>query len=490
MNSYHDSWKVSTHKDVPCVQCHIPPGFQHFVVAKLNGLGQVVDDLLARTSTKPSASVSDFSCTRAGCHTLDKPNGKADAKSIYAASYAFQYPFKFDHGKHLNLEHRGIEIHCTTCHLHARGTKHFEVDTNNCVTCHLTYAVAPAPAMQLAPASQPEAAAPGGVAQTQPGGGASGGSLSRAPAAYTQPDVALTAIFPPGTTQPDWTAITGPAAARPAAGKVPPTQCTSCHNVPDKPVMYRGLEVVHAEYVSYGAACESCHRGITIPAKPVGDEQCFGCHDFGAKRIADPAENHRVHSQGKHKVECYSCHGLASHGPTAEAMRLEKIECQSCHRGEHLVQQSTYKSYGQLAHQPEAGSTVTPMFMAHVDCTGCHVLLKPVPGKEGSGAVVATATPKACDNCHQAGLGEQMIPQWQNATRQLYEAAMRQMPPSGRALSAQAEAYVRDARHLLEVVRLDGSWGVHNPKYTEKLIREARERLAAAEKLAAQPKAP
>ncbi|MHC4985383.1 MAG: NapC/NirT family cytochrome c, partial [Planctomycetota bacterium] len=72
MGTYYESWKTDVHEDegVKCVSCHIPPGTQNYVMAKLNGLGQLIDDLLGRTSGKPSASVSDFACTRSGCHDL------------------------------------------------------------------------------------------------------------------------------------------------------------------------------------------------------------------------------------------------------------------------------------------------------------------------------------------------------------------------------------------------------------------------------------
>jgi hypothetical protein len=39
---------------------------------------------------------------------------------------------------------------------------------------------------------------------------------------------------------------------------------------------------------------------------------------------------------------------------------------------------------------------------------------------------------------------------------------------------------IADARGLLALVRLDGSWGVHNPPYTQKLIEQARARIIEA----------
>ena len=127
MTPYYESWKHGSHKDVECVKCHISPGVTNFMSAKLNGLGQVVDDVLHRTSMKPSASVSELSCLRSGCHDV----GRLKASTKTSGKYLFK------HDKHLDREYAGIKIECSTCHSHVNGVEHFEVNTNVCVTCHL-----------------------------------------------------------------------------------------------------------------------------------------------------------------------------------------------------------------------------------------------------------------------------------------------------------------------------------------------------------------
>lgn len=419
MNSYYASWQRSRHKEVACVSCHIPPGMDNLVLAKLNGAGQLVDDLLSRTSTKPSASVSDISCTRSGCHDLAKVRSTAARNSKYF----------FDHGKHLDLEYAGIAVHCTTCHSHVQGSEHFSLNTQACITCHL---VKPAP----------------------------------------QPGRDATVVL----------ASTGSGPAPVGAGrKVATSQCDKCHAPPDKPIDYHGLKVIHAEFISYGAGCDSCHRGVTAPPAKVKDDQCFSCHDFGLERLAETVEQtHRIHTEGRHKVECFSCHGVTRHGPSAQSMRLDQIDCQSCHQGQHAIQQKTYRNDLVLAHQPATQEAVTPMFLAHVDCTGCHIQPRELKSRPDSGARVTVASARSCDNCHKPGLGEQMIPLWQGNTRALYEAVEKMLPADTSALSAESRTKVEEARRLMELVRLDGSWGVHNPRYTQKLLEEARAKLDQA----------
>ncbi|MCG3180775.1 MAG: hypothetical protein BIFFINMI_03138 [Phycisphaerae bacterium] len=456
MNTYYASWKTSPHKDVECIRCHIAPGMNNFVSAKLNGLGQVVDDVLHRTSTKPSASVSDMSCTRAGCHEQAVVQANDYTAVTAAAMSATQTPpraYFFDHSKHLGREYRGISIHCSTCHSHVQGDQHFEVNTNVCVTCHLF-------------------SGPGTAPQ------------------WSAPVLSVTTTRPDAAPSSQAEQITGSTVASPDQAVAAPSRCKNCHEPPKQPVNYHGLQVIHDEYLAYGAACESCHRNVTAAFATIGDTQCYACHDFGAERIGDIEDLHRVHTVGEHKVECFSCHGLTAHGPkaAASALQLEQLTCGACHKGQHQIQQTTYKpgveptpTQPEQGHaQPEQSVAVSPMFMAHVDCTGCHVRQQPLEFKPDTGATVAMAAPQACDACHKPGLGASQIALWQKATKALYEQAAALLPATPPAPGSESARLVAEARKLLDLVRLDGSWGVHNPKYTESLLLEAIAKLRQA----------
>jgi hypothetical protein len=348
--------------------------------------------------------------------------------------------FLFDHGKHLEeTVYLGISTHCTTCHSHVSGEKHFEINTNACITCHL---IPHRPVAEYAEIAETEADAEGeGEDET--------------------------------------------------AERIPTRQCKKCHNAPEEPVEYQGLEVVHDEYLAYGAACESCHYHVTETQKEVEDTHCFSCHDFGLEQMTNVEELHHEHSAGEHKVECFSCHGIIRHGPVAEAMQMEQFDCRSCHADQHAIQQDTYAVPGvgsadpntQPATAPADGPAedmpVTPMFLAHVDCTACHVQVTAIDIRPGSGATVAKAAPEACDTCHKPGFGEQMIPLWQSDTRKLYDV-VETMLGSVTAQDDRAQRLVAEAEAILRLIRVDGSWGAHNPRYTEAILRRAMDRLAEA----------
>ncbi|MBL9031509.1 MAG: NapC/NirT family cytochrome c [Phycisphaerae bacterium] len=444
MGPYYQSWTQGKHKDVECVKCHISPGVDSFLAAKFNGLGQVVDDVLNRTSTKPSAAVSQLACTRPGCHSIEKVRNTSKTEGT----------FKFRHDKHLDLEYSGIKLACGTCHSHVKGNEHFEVNKEMCINCHLVESERRAAS---GGPSTGEAAAPGG---------ASGGMLRMAVR------VGHTVVAPDALSQP------APAAPHGSAGKgglVPPNACTACHDPPKGIIERHGLKVDHAEYLSYGAACESCHRSATATPEPIADGRCLACHTFGVENTRPAAELRHIHAAGRHKIECFSCHGTMQHGPAAQTAAMEQFDCRKCHQDQHSVQRDEYLAAS--AHRAADGTlAVSPMFLVHVDCTGCHVSKRAVSVKPDSGATVAAAVPEACDACHKPGLGAQMVPLWQKTTRALYDRVAEEL----KAATGADPRAVEEARRLMELVRLDGSWGVHNPKYTQQLLEQARAKIAPA----------
>jgi nitrate/TMAO reductase-like tetraheme cytochrome c subunit len=436
MQPYYDSWVESAHRDVSCVKCHIEPNMQSYVHAKLNGLGQVVDDVLNRTGFKPSASVTELSCTRSGCHTTETLAGKTVDNGI----------FKFRHDKHFGLTHLGVEITCGTCHSHVMGDEHFEVNRSVCITCHMLE-------------HDPETPRPG-----------------EDPTATSEAMFRL--VVREGHT---------PQEAQSEAGDpVPPARCEACHEAPEGLIEYQGLTVDHDEFLEFGASCESCHRHATAEPPPIEDGRCVACHTFGVEESLPAVEMHRVHLLGKHKIECFSCHGLMQHGLTAQAMSLEQFDCRQCHVDQHSAQRDAYllASYTDDArspHEAPGGEAINPMFLAHVDCTGCHVEVEAATDNPMDRARIRVASAESCDRCHEPGMGERMIPLWQEATRKLYdEAARRLEAATTRGVAAEHEGLVEDARKLLELIRLDGSWGVHNPTYTESLLKRALGNLNTA----------
>jgi len=103
--------------------------------------------------------------------------------------------------------------------------------------------------------------------------------------------------------------------------------------------------------------------------------------------------------------------------------------------------------------------------------------------------MVTAAVPEACDTCHKPGLGQQMIPLWQRNTRRLHKGVsevLATLPPSK---DPRVVELTKNAQTLLDLVRLDGSWGVHNPRYTQELLKQARLNLSEAIKVSTKARA-
>lgn len=271
-----------------------------------------------------------------------------------------------------------------------------------------------------------------------------------------------------------------------ADGIVVQTSCTDCHEVPDK-VIKRGLVTInHAEFVSYKASCEeSCHKKeISKPSK-VDDNVCLNCHSFRNEQNIDSSELHEAHTKNE-KVECFACHGQVAHGQKQVESISVMMDCQNCHSNTHQAQRTIYATQHPMQTQ-QTDRVLSPMFLTHVECTGCHI--ERVAQKSGvldSHGTVAKAVPRACDNCHEEGTGNQYIPFWQGKIKEMYEQVSRRLQQvksraastTNEQLASQLNQSIEQAQSILESVSADGSWGVHNFKYTEAMLLRAVEILS------------
>jgi len=265
--------------------------------------------------------------------------------------------------------------------------------------------------------------------------------------------------------------------------KLVQTNCQDCHEVPDR-IIERGLVTInHAEFVSYKASCEdSCHRNEIQKTSKVDNSVCLNCHAFSKEPHDDSIELHEAHSKDE-KVECFACHGHVLHGRTLVPSLSVMMDCQNCHSNTHSVQRTIYATQ-----QPMQGKktdrVLSPMFLTHVECTGCHI--EPVQRKSGvldSFGTVAKAVPRACDVCHEEGTGQQYIPFWQGKIKEKYEEISLKVDnleaktrlETNQEAAQRLQNIVKQARLVLESVSSDGSWGVHNFKYTEAMLLRADE---------------
>jgi hypothetical protein len=264
-------------------------------------------------------------------------------------------------------------------------------------------------------------------------------------------------------------------------------------------VIQRGLVTInHSEFVSYQASCEdSCHRKEIHKTSEIDKMVCLNCHSStdpekilppdkreaeAIKYTADSIELHKAHTK-HHKVECFSCHGKILHGRTKVASVIDMLECQSCHSGTHQVQRTIYSTQHPMQEQ-RTDRVLSPMFLTHVECTGCHIeQTQKSTGVVDSFGTVAKAIPQACDTCHKPGTGQQYIPFWQGKIKKLHEQVSNRLEKTMNTTRYEADENkakelklkIEQAKELVDSVEADGSWGVHNFKYTESILLKANE---------------
>lgn len=259
------------------------------------------------------------------------------------------------------------------------------------------------------------------------------------------------------------------------------TGCKDCHRVPDKTIKRGMVTINHTEFVSYKASCEeSCHKKDINMASKVDENVCLNCHSFSKDKDADSVAMHEAHTNHE-KVECFSCHGQVPHGQKEVASISVMMDCQNCHSNTHQAQRTIYSTQ----HPMQATDTdrvLSPMFLTHVECIGCHI--ERVAQKSGvldSYGTVAKAVPKACDKCHEKGTGQQYVPFWQRQIKTMHEQISRKLEQiktrakstTNEQTASKLNQSIEQAQSILESVSADGSWGVHNFKYTEALLIEA-----------------
>ncbi len=328
---------------------------------------------------------------------------------------------KFTHEKHVGKVVDGVRITCGMCHSHFEGDEHFNVNKNVCFACHFLR-------------------------------------------------------------------------QRETEKRLVQTHCTDCHEVPDRTIK-RGLVTInHTEFLSYKASCEtSCHKREVQKMSEVADTICLNCHSYRKTNqpenvaLHNSMEMHAAHTKDE-KVECFACHGKVPHGQTEVESLTVMMDCQNCHSHTHQIQRTIYTTQHPSQHD-QTDRVLSPMFLTHVECTGCHI--EPVQKEDGvidSFGTVARAVPRACDACHKEGTGQQYIPFWQKKIKARYEEVRLKtdsLETRARAVTNQDAAQklrnrVEQARTILRSVSADGSWGVHNFKYTESMLLRADELVTEA----------
>jgi nitrate/TMAO reductase-like tetraheme cytochrome c subunit len=312
MQPFYDAWKSSTHSDIPCGECHYPPGAMEKISGKFRDLNQLVKYLTnTYKRSKPWAEIEDASCLKSGCHSTRNLEG--------AGKVRFQ-KVTFDHTPHLKELRRGKKLRCTSCHSQIVQGEHITVTESTCILCHFK---------ELGPDSH----------------------MSDCILCHDPPvksEAAEEAITFDHTRilqrKIECRTCHGPMIM--GDGAVPRERCYSCHWDQERNSQYNNSILMHEKHITENKIeCENCHLAMQHKAPPRSDklaQDCAGCHSqthAGQENLFAGKGGYGVHDMPDPMYEsglnCQNCHVFHSYGgefqPKGEINVARPESCEPCH---------------------------------------------------------------------------------------------------------------------------------------------------------------
>ncbi len=120
MTPFYNKWEQSTHRMVPCMQCH--------EYGPLRALSGQLRLLIGTYHTRPLTNVPDAKCLQQGCH---------DMRLVESKVTMTKWNIAFDHKPHFTEQRKGMRLHCRSCHSDIVQGEHMKVSVNVCFLCHL-----------------------------------------------------------------------------------------------------------------------------------------------------------------------------------------------------------------------------------------------------------------------------------------------------------------------------------------------------------------
>jgi nitrate/TMAO reductase-like tetraheme cytochrome c subunit len=323
MKPYYESWRHSSHKNVACVECHIPPGPSAEIRKKWEALSMVASYFTGTYGTKPWTEIEDAACLR--CHERRLIMGKEMLGDV-----------QFDHSAHLLEMRRGKTLRCTSCHSQIVQGSHIAVTTSTCILCHFKgqkagEGTARCTLCHLNPQKQVKVA---------------DGVFDHANAEKFGMQCTWCHAQPKGST-----------------GEVPRERCVTCHNQAARLEKYGDSVLLHQKHVTeHKVDCMDCHLHLehvekvnlkTASARIASAaSECSACHETGHSPQLDlytgtggkgvPAMPSVMFAAG---VRCEGCHQMESgpHGNMGGVKRASDVSCMSCHGARYEMIYQSWK---------------------------------------------------------------------------------------------------------------------------------------------------
>lgn len=428
MEPYYKAWHQSTHKNVPCVDCHFLPGLNATLYGKFQASSQAVKYITNTYGSKPHAEIQDASCMRSvgsngqACHDTRTLAGKGKVDWTVQTERGGAVTIHFDHTPHLTLERRGKQLRCVSCHSQIVQGKHIVVTTDTCFLCHF------------------KGLKHGRDDQTV-------GTCKGCHDAPKKPIVLSTGQFNHGTyTDRGVKCENCHADTVRGTGEVPRQVCWNCHNQASQIEKYGESTMLHKAHITE-------HK-----------VECSGCHVQIEHSLVAGAREERLPG-GRFATDSGTC-GM-------------------CHEQTHNGPREMFQGIGGRG-VPDMPS---PMARARVNCIACHMAKKTDAQTADVVGQTFVASQDRCDYCHGTKYPTTLT-DWRKAVETKLADAQALLlatkDAAGRArLGAEdtlkMQRAIDDADYNVRFVKL--GHGVHNVTYATALLNVALERCNAAQTL-------
>ena len=266
--------------------------------------------------------------------------------------------------------------------------------------------------------------------------------------------------------------------------------CTTCHGAPQGTLRLADYSFDHSAFFGDrpDMDCHQCHRTVNAGDARASAVRCQSCH-YGTLLTADTNIEalHALHVHD-HRIGCFECHGILRHGITTRASKDDPHTCANCHSpAQHTLQTAM------LLGRPMLGLESSPniMFEAGISCTHCHGQAQELV-RGGRHFVTHVSRAEHCVTCHGDEDYKEMFESWQSDARDaitsLEVALDRERARYTAVRDTSMPAATRDAVRekldrafeLLDLVKRDGSYGVHNVDYIDDILSAAKRAVKQA----------
>ncbi|MDH3258261.1 MAG: NapC/NirT family cytochrome c [Deltaproteobacteria bacterium] len=269
--------------------------------------------------------------------------------------------------------------------------------------------------------------------------------------------------------------------------------CPSCHTSPEEDIKYEGVTFNHRDFVGKRHVdCQNCHLDAIQGKGEAPVDRCYQCHNE-EDRIGEYENVEFIHKNHvtEHFLECTHCHFEIRH-KVRTAVEPLQYDCSTCHENKHNATKQIYMGMGAkgIEKMPSA------MFLAQVDCIGCHKVSTVNFEEEEFTGQTFKASEAACIGCHGDEY-EGVLDEWkQSVDEGLAEVAplLEKATEITKAVKNKTHDY-RNANILLNRARYNYRFitlgnGFHNADYAlevlDKIKSDTQEAMSLLEKITAQ----